>query len=168
MFTLVHEVAHLWLGQSALSDSGAASFHDHGVERWCNQVAAEVLVPLAVLETRGDRNAADLVSEASRLARIFKVSSLVILRRLHDAGWISRSRMWTEYEAELERLRTLAKGKGGNFYKTQPVRLGRRFATSVVLSTLSGQTLYTDAFRLLGIKKVSTLKELGQNLGIPV
>jgi Zn-dependent peptidase ImmA (M78 family) len=77
MFTLAHEVAHVWLGQSAISDAQAIQVPDNVVERWCNQVAAEFLVPLSVF--RVDYNMeAELTPEAERLARRFKVSTLVI------------------------------------------------------------------------------------------
>ena len=82
MFTLAHELAHIWIGQSAVSDAQALLLPNMEVENWCNQVAAELLVPLAVL--RGEYNrAAELGNEVSRLARHFKVSTLVILRRIH-------------------------------------------------------------------------------------
>src|SRR5229473_2088597 len=42
MFTLAHELAHIWLGLSALSDIGPVSSPSHQVEIWCNRVAAEL------------------------------------------------------------------------------------------------------------------------------
>ena len=76
MFTLAHELAHIWLGQSGVSDTEARAMPDQAVERWCNRVAAELLVPLDAL--RGEIDAgADLQVELSRLARRFKVSTLV-------------------------------------------------------------------------------------------
>lgn len=164
MFTVAHELAHIWLGQSALSDATAANVPTNRVERWCNQVAAEFLVPLSTLRNE-IRRGTDPAEESNRLARVFKVSSLVILRRMHDAGALGRDEMWTAYEAELERLRTIPKGSGGDFYLTQAVRVSKRFARALVSSTLEGQTLYRDAFRLLGFSKLDTFRELGKNLG---
>lgn len=164
MFSVAHELAHVWLGQSALSDASPTTVPTHRVERWCNLVAAEFLVPLSAIgpEIRGS---ADPTEESNRLARVYKVSSLVILRRMHDAGALSRDEMWTAYEAELERLRAIPKGSGGDFYLTQAARVSKRFARALVSSTLEGQTLYRDAFRLLGFSKLETFNELGKNLG---
>jgi Zn-dependent peptidase ImmA (M78 family) len=165
MFTLAHELAHVWIGQSALSDVGPVSSPTHRVEIWCNRVAAEILVPLAVLRDEY-RNNTDLRDEAERLARRFKVSTLVILRRIHDAGGLTQEQLWRAYREELERLRAIPRGSGGNFYLTQAARVSKRFARALVASTLEGQTLHRDAFRLLGFAKLSTFRELGHSLGV--
>jgi Zn-dependent peptidase ImmA (M78 family) len=165
MFTLAHELAHIWLGQSALSDVGPVSTPSHEVELWCNRVAAELLVPLAVLGDEYQRGRA-LREELDRLARSFKVSTLVILRRIHDAGGLTQADLWRAYRAELERVTALPKGEGGNFYLTLAVRVSKRFARALVVSTLEGQTLHRDAFRLLGFSKLSTFQELSHSLGV--
>jgi Zn-dependent peptidase ImmA (M78 family) len=165
MFTLAHEVALIWVGQTALSDAGPVTAPTHDVERWCNQVAAELLVPLAVLRSEYERGE-DLRGALDRLARRFKVSTLVILRRIHDAGGLTRDQLWQAYQRELDRLRAIPKGSGGDFYLTQAARVGKRFARALVASTLEGQTLHRDAFRLLGFSKLSTFRELGHSLGL--
>ncbi len=165
MFTLAHELAHIWLGQSALSDVGPASSPSNDVERWCNRVAAEMLLPLAALREEYNRRAA-LSDEANRLARLFKVSTLVVLRRIHDAGGLTREEFWQAYEEELVRLGAIKTGTGGDFYLTLAVRVSKRFARALVVSTLEGQTLYTDAFRLLGFSKFATFRELSQSLRV--
>jgi Zn-dependent peptidase ImmA (M78 family) len=171
MFTLAHELAHIWLGQSALSDAEAAFLPEDRVERWCNEVAAELLVPLASVRDEYAAGAAPgdaLVDEISRLARRFKVSTLVILRRIHDAGGITRAQLRTAYDEEVERLREMPRGTGGDFYLTQAARVSKRFARALVVSTLEGQTLHRDAFRMLGFSKLATFRELGRSLGVPV
>lgn len=167
MFTLAHELAHIWLGQSAVSDAQAAWMPEHEVEFWCNQVAAELLVPLAVLRDEYDSDAERQV-EIHRLARRFKVSTLVILRRIHDVGGLTRDELWEAYAKELERLRAARKGSGGDFYLTLAARVSKRFARAMVVSTLEGRTSFTETFRLLGLKKMATFHDLGHSLGVGV
>lgn len=165
MFTLAHELVHIWLGQSALSDAEASTVPVQTVERWCNQVAAELLVPMDVFHAEHARTV-DLRAELDRLARRFKVSTLVVLRRMHDAGTLRGDAYWSAYEAELARLRALPKGSGGDFYLTLGARAGKRFARALVSSTLEGRSSFTEAFRLLGFKKMTTFRELGHSLGM--
>ncbi len=168
IFTLAHELAHVWLGETGLDDVAPSAPSGAAIERWCNRVAAEFLVPADALR-RSAPSTEDLATELDRLARMFKVSTLVILRRLHETGRMSSDDFHDAYEDELERVLDLASrrtGTGGNFYHTQPVRVSRLFARSIVVSTLEGQTLRRDAFRLLGFKKQSTFDEMTHRLGV--
>lgn len=169
IFTLTHELVHVAVNESALSNpdlGGVAVAASNDIERWCNEVAAELLVPLSSLQ---ENLAADepIGAVLQRLARLYKVSSLVILRRVHDAGKLPWEEYRSAFSAELERAQGARAGAtGGNFYNTQPVRVSRRFARAVVTDTLEGRTLYTEAFRLLGFRKHSTFEALGEKLGV--
>jgi Zn-dependent peptidase ImmA (M78 family) len=159
----------VWLGVTGVSDTDPERQAKNATEKWCNAVAAELLVPLAVFATTYDRKA-KLDTELARLARVFKVSTLVVLRRMHDAGGLGRARFEQAYAAELERLLALsgARGEssGGDFYRTTAARVGKRFVRALLVSALEGQTLYTEAFRLLNISKADTLERLGREVGV--
>ena len=100
IFTLAHELAHVWIGKAGLDDSeidtriGSTA---ESIERWCNQVAAELLVPISVLRDVLDSDM-DLNEEIQRLARIFKVSTLVILRRIYDDRGITREKFLEAFQ----------------------------------------------------------------------
>ena len=164
-----HELAHLWLGESALSDADLVATSQVLSEWWCNEVAAELLVPLQAI-TADVEMAQPLAEELQRLARRFKVSTLVVLRRIHDAGFLGWDEYRAAYQAELARVVELLGERGtaggGNYYNTQPVRVSKRFARALITSTLEGQTLYRDAFQMLGFKKTSTFHGLAHQLEV--
>lgn len=166
MFTLVHELVHLWIGESGVSDSHVAQWPEIHVERWCNAVAAEMLVPLDKMRAfyHPDESLTDAMQ---RLARHFKVSTLVVLRRIYDLGKIDRETLWRTYREELDRLRQLDThgSGGGDFYRTLGARTSKRLVRAVIGSTLEGQTLFRDAFRLLGIKKSETFYRAESEFG---
>jgi Zn-dependent peptidase ImmA (M78 family) len=167
MFTLAHELAHIWLGESGLTDTQAASTPVLEIEQWCNRIAAEMLVPIEVVQAEL-RPGADLDDEVKRLARRFKVSSLVILRRIHDAGGLSREAFWDAFEAEHARLVALVRNRepGGDYYRTQSAGVSKRFARAVIAGTWEGRCSFTEAFSLLGCKKMSTFRDFGHKLGM--
>ncbi len=169
MFTLAHELAHIWLGESGISNAQLIQLSEDRIERWCNQVAAELLVPAQLLE-RDYRPDNELTVELNRLARIFKVSTLVVLRRLYDLGHLGWDSYQEIYQEEFERLKRYERPGtqegGGNFYSNLTRKVGRRFATALMVSVLEGQTLFRDAFQMLGISKTDTLKKFAEDLGV--
>ena len=86
-----------------------------------------LLVPLDGFASDYDPSG-DIRFEIDRLARRYKVSTLVILRRMHDAGGLSRERFRAAYDAEVTRLAALPTQSGGNFYLTLGARASKRFA----------------------------------------
>lgn len=168
IFTLVHEVSHLWLGQSALTDSSMNTTIANETELWCNRVAAEVLVPTESL--RGSYQGDPTTEELERLARLYKVSTLAVLKSLFDAKLLHWDRFKPTYDSELARIRKILASQkstsGGDYYNTQPLRVSRKFAQAIINDTKAGQTLHRDAYKLLGTKKHETFTKLGEKVGV--
>jgi Zn-dependent peptidase ImmA (M78 family) len=167
LFTLAHEFAHLWLGETALSDLDPRSSRANQVERWCNQVAAELLVPMTEFRDRFDPEA-ELRAQLRPLAEHFRVSAQVILGRMREAGALTWDDYLIELDAERERVSAFVgdRAGGGNYYNTKPVQVSKRFARAVIASAKEGRTPYIRAFRLLGVKKESTFDGLAEQLGV--
>lgn len=163
MFTLAHELAHVWLGQSGVSKP--TFVEDQAIESFCNAVAAEVLVPMEDFEKNWKQDE-DISREVDRLAKLYKVSSLVILIRALKAQVIDRSTFSQHYGMRRQAFLDKASTDGGNFYPTQNSRLGNRFAVAVITSALEGKTLYSEAFSLLDLKSSETFYETAKRLGI--
>ena len=169
MFTLAHELVHIWAGVSGVSNLENTYAVDRAEERFCNQVAGELLVPEVELRQQWPE-ARRQAQPIAWLLRQFKVSSLVVLRRLNDLTLIDRDTFQRLYREEKERFREVAAARapGGDFYRTQRTRSGRRFARALIESTLEGRTPYRDALRLLGVSKLGTFHEFARQLGFAV
>lgn len=165
MFTLAHEIAHIWLGQSGVSNSRLARIPVSGIERWCNRVAAELLVPARLIRDEYDSNA-ELSVEINRLARHFKVSTLVILRRIYDEQKLNKDEFWSAYHDEVKRIAEKNRGNGGNYHYTTSARASKRFARALISSALEGRTTLKEAMRLLGVNKMSAFMKVAKNLKV--
>lgn len=174
-FSLAHELAHVWLGESGVSNERTYSETDSKVEAWCNQVAAQILVPLKDFLHRFDPQA-DLLEECRRLAKFYRVSSLVTLIRATRAPGITWKMVQPIYSAEEKLLKewaakTKAKRKEdgkGDFYLSHPYKVGKRFLRALLSDTAGGNTLHSDAMSLVHVKKTSVLKELGTKVGVRI
>ena len=156
MFTLVHEFAHIWIGQDGVSNFQKLQPAQVDVEIFCNAVAAEFLVPAKEL--------LELWNEVERhedpfgsMARRFKVSSLVAARRALDLKLVDQDEFFDFYEGckSDEKKRRRRAGIGGNFWNNQNTRIGRRFGYYVVRAVQEGKLLYRDAYHLTGLKSAS-------------
>ena len=150
VFTIGHELAHVWVGEGALFNHVATNTVDVKLEKYCNLVAAELLVPADSLEgvfAKGERLDTD---DYVKLARLFKVSPIVIARRAQELKFISTDeffRFYNQYREELER-KPKRESSGGDFWRTQNVRIGKRFGRAVVAAAKEGRLSYSDAYEL--------------------
>jgi Zn-dependent peptidase ImmA (M78 family) len=149
LFTLVHELAHIWLGQSAGFDNKQMLPADDPIEILCDQVAAEFLVPAKAFTRLWDQD-----NNIMALSRHFKVSQIVIARRALDLNKITRSRFFAFYNRYIEEVqrRKESQAGGGDFYNTQKKRLSLRFTAYVNQAVRENQLLYRDAYKITGLK----------------
>ena len=151
MFTLAHELAHVWLGTSAAFDLRDLQPAADETEQACNRAAAEFLVPAAQLHELWP-SISRAPDRFSAVARQFKVSDLVAARRALDLGLITKQDFLGFYEGYQQQQHRKPKGReGGNFYTTQTLRLGRYFAEAVVRAAREGTLLYREAYQLTGL-----------------
>ena len=166
VFTLAHELAHLGLGEPALSDPDNATEVNNPSEIWCNSVAARVLVP--PIELRRQVGGSNVVSRVSQLSVHFKVSPQVILRCALDDGMIDAATFSSAFQSEMRRSASqrVPVSSGGNHYHNLLLRVGRRFAVALFRSTKGGTTLYRDAYRMLHLKNGDNFDRIGEYLGV--
>jgi len=151
LFSLVHELAHIWIGQNSVFNGSEFSLNGQGyIETKCNAVAAEILVPMEVFVNiwRGTqiKSAKDAICQ---IARYFKCSTIVVARRALDQKYITKD----EYNeitavAIAKSCEVKTSSSGGNYYATMATRLDHRFLFALASSIMDGTTLHTDAYRL--------------------
>jgi len=165
MFTLAHELAHIWFGVSAAFDLRDLQPAEEEIERVCNSVAAEVLVPQQEFHNVWKDVLAG--SESFQLlARHFKVSELVVARRALDLGHITKKEFIDFYNDYLTKERSNVRdNNGGNFYATQNLRIGRRFAEAVITAVGKEKLLYREAYQLTGLYG-KTFELYAESLGL--
>ena len=149
LFTIVHELAHVWLGLSAGFDNTKMLPANDPTEILCDQVAAEFLVPETLFTKLWARN-----PDIAALARYFKVSQIVVARRALDLGEFTKAeffRFYNGYMADFHAKKD-NQGGGGDFYLTQKKRLSLRFAGFVNQAVKENRLLYRDAYKITGLK----------------
>lgn len=159
-FTLLHEVAHLWIGATGVS----GGHFEGAVEQFCNEVASSFLLPQQELDQLMITRATDL-NEAKQLLTEFAqerlVSRSLVAYRLFRADKINE-RIWRAltdaFRAEwlqtraAQRERARGMDGGPNFYIVRRHRLGAALLSFVARNMSEGVLTPTRASKLLGVK----------------
>ena len=165
VFTLAHELVHLWIGKSGISNPDPkkrSTDEVNDVERFCNRVAAELLVPHSEFLRRW-RDNESVESNVQRLVHHFRVSTHVILRQAFEQDKIDRDEYEKRIQAEEDRFKAQQKATGGSFYRNIRIRNSRILTVSVLDAIQENRVGLRDAATLLGCK-VPTLKNVASEL----
>ena len=152
MFTLAHELSHVFFGSSAAFDLREMQPANDPMELACNKVAAEFLIPERELRQIWPSVKKD-AEPFQTIARTFKISVLVAARRALDLQLIRKPdflEFYRAYQSDERRVAAQRTG-GGDFYANQNLRVGRRFASTVVQAAKEGKLLYSDAYKMTGL-----------------
>lgn len=155
LFTLLHELAHIWIGSSGVSDGNTANGRDE--ERFCNAVAGEFLAPEAQFRTLWNADV-NWEENLAPLATRFHISKLAIGRRALDLGYISRAQYSAYYRMILKAFQD-KEGGAGDYYRNVTAKNSPRLSKAVLTEAMSGGMLLRDAGHLLGVQpaKLRTL-----------
>jgi Zn-dependent peptidase ImmA (M78 family) len=170
IFTLIHELAHLWIAQSGISDIDLDKTSDNRTEKFCNSVSAEVLTPQDEFLRFWDFHVS-IGENCSKEASLFRVSTFVTARRAHDLGLVDAGTFYDYYRQESENFEQIRQHRrdqqtgGGSYYANVRVRNGSRFSSAVISSALEGRIPYREAAMLLNIN-ASKIAEFSKELGI--
>jgi Zn-dependent peptidase ImmA (M78 family) len=147
IFTIVHEIVHILLGVSASFDFNNLMVPNDPIEQFCNAVTAEFLVPEKQLQEKINEVGLNI----EMLAHFFRVSRIVIARRLLDINRFTKTEFFKAYNSFKTGEIRPAKSSGGDFYNTSPYRISRKFFKVVHTQVKQNKLLYRDAFRLTGL-----------------
>lgn len=164
LFTLIHELAHVWIGRSGISDGDPDSHRREEV--FCNAVAAEFLVPEKEFLPLWQDGLDDWRDNLALLEAHFHVSKWVLARRAQtlDKITLQQYRLYVAEMLERHRQRE-SSGGGPTYYRARHSQISDRFSRAVVSEALSGRLLLRDAGHLLGMKP-NNISKYARELGI--
>ena len=144
-FTLIHELAHVWKGESGISDATPNS--ERKEEQFCNSVAAEFLVPRSDFLPAWLSSNETVAVKIENARRRYKVSKLVIALRAIHLGLVDHS-IYEHIYGEARQRRSRDES-GGDFYRTLAVRNSKKFSAHVASQAVAGAITLREAGRLL-------------------
>ncbi len=167
LFSLLHELAHIWYGQNSLFNDKYGVNNSKKIEVNCNAIAAEIILPNDIfIKSWNSNQFEDTYDKIQRFSKKFHCSMIVVARRALDNEFINRD----EYQKIVEIAKKMysknkRKGSGGNYYNTALSRLDHRFLFALSNSAYAGETAFTDAYRLTNTNR-KTFDTLIEQAGV--
>ena len=165
IFTLFHELAHLWIGQPGISGTAgprarAGNNGTHNIESFCDEVAANALMPEADFDARWhEHDDNDLSGAVDAMAREFRVSrDAVAIRaaKLSLISWARYAQLRVKFRSELSS--TKPRGGGGNYYLAHRRNLGAKYVRLVIATWLDQQIGIKEAAYFLDIRPIQVYR----------
>ena len=165
IFTLFHELTHLWIGQPGISGTAglqarAGKNGTHNVESFCDDVAANALMPEAHFDARWhEHDDNDPSGSVETIAREFRVSrDAVAIRaaKLSLISWARYAQLRVKFRSELSS--TKPRGGGGNYYLAHRRNLGAKYVRLVIATWLDQQIGIKEAAYFLDIRPIQVYR----------
>lgn len=162
LFTLAHELAHVWLGVNEITATQNFTHFDDQIEKLCNAVAAEYLVPEAELLQYLEPltiNKDNWQTHLKTLHKAFHVSELALVIRLKDIGIISSEDYQQYYKTHVlpqikkwdEQYEKKSNSSGGDYYLSAPYKVGIGVMPHIRQALQEGKLLHTEAYKVTGV-----------------
>lgn len=164
LFTLIHELCHIWIGQSGISDASMQT--QRAEEILCNAVAAEFLVPATEFQALWKRDLENWQANLPTLEAHFHVSTWTLARRALALNYITQDEYQRYINAQQAAYQDRDDGGGPGYYRTKKAQISQRFSSAVVSEALSGQLLLREASQLLGGIKPDKIATFAKELGV--
>lgn len=159
-FTLLHELTHLWLGQTGVSNS----FATQTIEKFCNDVAGEFLLPddqLNMLDVNDSTPFDEALEEISAFASDRNLSSSMVAYKLFRSGVIQEQTLsslshafrdlWIQNRSK-KREASKASSAAADYYLVRRHRIGKSLIQLVDRMMLEGSLSTSRAGTVLGVK----------------
>lgn len=152
LFSLLHEAAHIWLGENDLYNDRQSRLElASEIEVICNAAAGELLVPQNMFLKKWEEYSVDAVTTITELSKYFHCGEVAIARKAIDCKKIDQRTYDQIVQNAIENYRRMQEDKessGGNYYNTMGSRLDGSFVRALCESINIGRTTYTEAYRL--------------------
>lgn len=171
LFSILHELVHVWVGENSFYNAPInVDYDNRGIERFCNAVAAEILVPSEIFLEKWEIAYDEHLEKIEKIAKSFRCSRFVVARKALEHKKISREvyekiiKELTNKFKEWQESQKGNKGTGGDYYRNLASKIDRNFVTALARSAYEGRTQYTEVYRLTNTNRKTfgrLLKEIG-------